>query len=283
MTVPIQFLALHGDFPARLAAGDPDVVRPLSRLTGTTGAALVLGAEGRPARYDPAALATSLTVRLPGWPVLATSDGRGDHPYNAARRFLSLDHLSRGRSGVVFRGDGASAEHTAERIRVIRALWNSWPLESLVADRDTGVYAQVDGIRAIDHEGVDFRVYGALNSPASIQGEPVTVWHITTAAELDAAHGLVDLVVLDRPALLERWTASPEDGRPGLVAVGLNHNGAAVGELVPVRTSAELAEAAADSTTAARGAAPTLRAVLGLPVRSYDLSSKPFAFGVPSA
>lgn len=284
MTGPVQLLALLGDLPGRIAAGDPDVVRPLKGLTGTAGAGLVLGAEGRPARHDPTALATALTVRLPGWPVLAVSDGRGDHPYNAARRFLSLDHLSRGRSGVLFRGDGASAEHTAERIRVIRALWNSWPLESLVADRDTGVYAQVDGIRAVDHQEEGFRVHGALNSPASIQGEPVSLWHVTTAAELDAAHGLVDLVVLDDPALLDRWTASAPEGRPELVAAGVDDKGAAAAGLVAVHTAEELFDAVAGLPSAAPGAAsPTLRSALRLPVRTYDLTDKPFAFGAPRA
>jgi hypothetical protein len=288
MTGPVQLLALLGDLPAQLAAGDADVVRPLASLAGTTGAApataLVLGTEGRPARHDPGALATALSVRLPGWAVVSFSDGRGDHPYNAARRFLSVDHLSSGRSGVLFRGDGATVRHTAERIRVIRALWNSWPLDSLVADRDAGVYAHTGGIRAIGHQGTDFTVHGALNSPTSIQGEPVSLWHVTTPEELEAAHGLVDLVVLDNPGLLKRWSGSDVEGRPGLVAAGIGHGGEATAELVSVRTSADLLEAVAGIPTAAGGgAAPTLRAVLGLPPRRFDLSSKPLAFGASHA
>ncbi len=287
-TTPVQLLALLGDLPGRLAAGDPDVVRPLASLAGAQGAALVFGAGGRPLHHDPAALAIALSVRLPGWPVLGFSDGRSDHPYNAARRFLSVDHLTGGRSGVVFRGDGTAAEHTAERIRVIRALWNSWPVESLVADREAGVYAHTESIHAIDHRGPDFSVYGALNTPTSIQGEPVSLWQVSTAEELDAAHGLVDLVVIDRPPLVSRWAESALEGRPGLVAAGV-HDGGATAELVPVHSSSELADAVARISragipTAARGGdVRTLRAVLGLPPRSYDLSSKPLAFGAPRA
>jgi len=279
---PASLIALHGDLPGRLAAGDPDVVRVLSQHPGHSAAALVLGAEDRPLRYDPAALATALSVRLPGWPVLAASDGLGDHPYNTARRLLSVDHLSGGRSGVVFRGGGSAAEHTAERIRVIRALWNSWPRESLLADRGAGVYARTGGIHAIDHRGADYNVYGALNSPASIQGEPVSLWHVSTADELDAAHGLVDLVVVDGPGLVSRWAGSSPDGRPGLVtAPGLA--GEAAAHLVAVSSVAELAGALQERTTAASGAVPTLRALLGLPPRSVDLSSKPLAFGASRA
>ncbi|PTT63766.1 LLM class flavin-dependent oxidoreductase [Arthrobacter sp. HMWF013] len=293
MTGTIQLLALLGDLPARLAAGDPDLVRPLASVTGTLGAALVAGAEGRPARHDPAALATALSVRLPGWPVVSFSDGRGDHPYNTARRFLSVDHLSGGRSGVLFQTGGARAQHTAERIQVVRALWNSWPLDSLVADRDTGVYAHTDEIREIDHQGADFRVHGALNTPSSIQGEPVSLWHVSTAEELDAAHGLVDLVVLDDPDLLHRWRASEAEARPGLVAAGIVHGGEAAAELVSVSTTAELFEAVATLPPAPLPpglpagehgrAAPTLRALFGLPPRSFDLSSKPLAFGASRA
>ncbi|PVZ53853.1 hypothetical protein [Arthrobacter sp. H-02-3] len=281
---PFQLLALQGDLPGRLAAGDPDVVRPLAAFTGHSGAGLVLGEESRPLRYDPAALATALSVRLPRWPVLTVSDGAGDHPYNAARRFLSVDHLTGGRSGVVFRSRGSAPRHTAERISVIRALWNSWPIHSLVADRGTGIYAHTEGIRAIDHQGRDFAVYGALDSPTSIQGEPVSLWYVATAEELDAAHGLVDLVIIDDPALLGRWAASAQDERPGLVASGIAHDDEATAELVPLHSAYELAEAVAGIPTAERvDAAPSLRAVLCLPPRSYDLSSKPLAFGVQHA
>ena len=45
---PVQLLALLDGLPGRLAAGDPDVVRPLAAHTGNVGAALVIGAAGGP-------------------------------------------------------------------------------------------------------------------------------------------------------------------------------------------------------------------------------------------
>ncbi len=271
----VSLLALQGDLPARLAAGDADVLEALrsavddgeGQQSSAPRTAIVLGLEERPLSYDPVALATSLAVRVPGLPVIVSSDGVRDHPYNAARRFLSLDHLNGGRAGVVFRGGAAPSAHTAERIQVIRQLWNSWPRESLVADPEAGIYAHTDSIRAIDHSGPWFRVAGALNSPTSIQSEPVTVWEVTTAEELNAAHGAVDLVLLSDPWLLKQWHASTGKHRPALA------------ELVHVDSLPHIVEA----LTAAPKGSGTLRFLLGLPARAYDLSNKPLAFGASRA
>ncbi|MFF1831400.1 hypothetical protein [Paenarthrobacter sp. NPDC058040] len=287
------FLELAGDLPTLLAAGDPGLYGVL-RSARVPASPFVLGADPRPLRHDPVALGTSLTVRLPGWPVLSASDGYRDHPYNAARRFLSLDHLSGGRTGVFFRSGGAGAVATAERISVIRGLWNSWPLESLVADTSSGVYAHTDGIRRVEHSGPVYRVGGALNTPSSPQGEPVSLWQVETADELEAAQGLVDLVVIDNPLLIERWASLPLDGRPGLVAAGglaydgaLTHDGEAAAELVRVSTVGELSDALGRGASTTRhpslGAGHTLRDALGLPPRGFDLSHKPLAFGAVRA
>lgn len=258
--VAVPLIALQGELPGRLVAGDPEVLAILRAAfsagpgsdSGGRLAAVVLGAQERPLGYDAVALATSLTARVPGLPVIVASDGERDHPYNAARRLLSLDHLSGGRAGVLFRNGSSTAAHTAERIRAIRALWNSWPRESLVADRESGVYAHTGGIRAVDHSGPGFRIRGALNSPSSIQGEPVSLWQAGTAEDVDTASGLVDLVV------------------PGDAA------------LVPVDSAAAL-DGALAAAPPGTGEHDTLRELLGLPARSYDLSDKPLAFGATHA
>ncbi|WOF23289.1 LLM class flavin-dependent oxidoreductase [Microbacterium betulae] len=278
MTHPRPLIALVGDLPALLRSGDPGLLSELRRAADVVGA-VVVGAGGRPQQLDPVAAATSLTVRAPGLPALVSSDGLRDAPYNAARRFLSLDHLSGARSGVVFRSGDGDAERTAERIRVIRALWNSWPVETLLADRERGVYATTDGIRRIEHDGEHYRVAGALNTPTSRQAEPVSLWHVTSEAELAAAGGLVDLVVVDDAALADAWAGSEAEGRPGLVSAGVEREDAAL-SLVRV----ESLPALQDVLDAARPLEPgvlsgTLRARLGLPERRYDLTDKPLAFG----
>ena len=272
---PAPLIALVGELPALLPSRPLELIDVLRSGSDRLGAVIV-GFEGRPLRLDPVSTATALTVDVPGLPVLVASDGVGDAPYNAARRLLSLDHLSGGRGGVVFVSGDADATQTSERIRVIRALWNSWPRDTLLADRERGVFATTDGIRRIEHAGAHYRVAGALNSPTSRQGEPVSVWRVSSEAELDAARGLVDLVVVDDPRLVDAWHAAQGDDRPGLVT-GVDVRVAADAlAVVAVRSVDELRDLLAD-LPARPGT--TLRERLGLPERAYDLSDKPLAFG----
>ncbi len=268
-------LALGGELAARAAAADERLSAAL-RPAAEKGAIVLVGAEGRPLHGDAVATATALTVHVPGVAVLVVSDGVRDAPYNAARRFLSLDHLSGARAGVLFTAGDAEAEGTAERIDVIRALWNSWPVDTLIADRDRGVFATTEGIRRVAHEGARYRVAGPLNSPSSRQGEPVSLWRVSSAEELDRAGGLVDLVLIEDPELREAWQRIDASERPGLVAAVADDEATAV--LLTVTTLAELDAAVA--ALAPRDDDPrTLRESLGLPERHYDLSAHDLAFG----
>jgi FMN-dependent oxidoreductase (nitrilotriacetate monooxygenase family) len=124
--------------------------------------------------------------------LIATASTTYTEPYNLARLFASLDHLSRGRAGwnIVTTGAPQAAqnfgldEHPvhAERydrarefVDVVTKLWDSWEDEALVADQKTGVFADTDRIRAIDHEGRHLKVRGPLNTPRTPQGRPVYV------------------------------------------------------------------------------------------------------------
>ena len=113
-------------------------------------------------------------------------------PYNAARLFASLDHLSRGRAGwnIVTTGAPDAAhnfgldehpvhaeryERAREFVDVVTDLWDSWEDDALVADRESGVFADADRIHRVDHVGRHFRVRGPLNTPRTPQGRPVYV------------------------------------------------------------------------------------------------------------
>ncbi|WP_028272675.1 LLM class flavin-dependent oxidoreductase [Arthrobacter sp. UNC362MFTsu5.1] len=113
-------------------------------------------------------------------------------PYNAARLFASLDHLSGGRAGwnIVTTGAERAArnfgldEHPphAERysradefVQVVGKLWDSWEDGAVVSDAGTGVFADTSRIHPIGHQGDHFRVEGPLNTPRSPQGRPVYV------------------------------------------------------------------------------------------------------------
>ncbi len=243
-----------------LAAREPAALDALTAVADRIGA-LVLAARPGASAVDPVALGVALAARIPGLPVIAGNadvTGGVDAPYNAARRLLALDHLALGRGGVLFAGSGEPLERTVERIRVIRELWNSWPRSSLVADVARGVFAETDGIRRIDHTGEHFSVLGSLNSPTSLQGEPVSILRVASAEALAATDGLVDLVVLDEPSFRSEQAVA----------------------LVPVATPTDLLAAVDGLEPAPPG---TLRDRLGLPERTIDLGDRPLAFGAARA
>ncbi|WP_157253662.1 LLM class flavin-dependent oxidoreductase [Nonomuraea typhae] len=124
--------------------------------------------------------------------LIATASTTYLEPYNLARLFASLDHLSGGRAGwnIVTTGAPQAAqnfgldEHPvhAERygrahefLEVVTALWDSWEDDALVIDQAGGVFADTGKIHTIDHAGERLRVRGPLNTPRSPQGRPVYV------------------------------------------------------------------------------------------------------------
>ncbi|WP_420750234.1 LLM class flavin-dependent oxidoreductase [Rhodococcus sp. O3] len=122
--------------------------------------------------------------------LVATVSSSFDHPYNIARKIASLDYASGGRvawnvvatralSSARLFGLDAVPDHDVrygraeESVRVVKALWNSWERDALVADQSSGKFADAARIHPIDFEGEHFRVRGALNVPRSPQGRPV--------------------------------------------------------------------------------------------------------------
>ena len=112
-------------------------------------------------------------------------------PYNLARQFSSLDHISRGRAGwniVTTWSHQAGANYgglqeshadryarAEEYMKVVTGLWDSWSDDAVVDDRLIGLYADPRRVRAIEHKGEHYEVKGPLNLPRSPQGRPVFV------------------------------------------------------------------------------------------------------------
>ena len=124
--------------------------------------------------------------------LIATCSTTYTEPYNLARQFASLDHISRGRVGwniVTTWSPQAGAnfghigqvdhadryERAEEFMTVVRSLWDSWADGAVLDDREGGRYADRTRVRAIDHKGPHFPVLGPLNMPRSPQGRPVFV------------------------------------------------------------------------------------------------------------
>lgn len=174
-------------------------------------------------RVDPSVVALELGRVAPELGVLVAVAPTRDHPYNTARRILSIDHLLGGRAGVLLGGPdrhtvgapsgtawGTAPEDArllAEYARVLRGLWSTWPVESIVADRASGVYAESASIRRLDHDG-SWRIAGPLPTPTSPQGEPV----LATLGPLPGADLVVEVVRVDDLDALATIGATRTDG-----------------------------------------------------------------------
>ena len=124
--------------------------------------------------------------------LIATCSTTYTEPYNLARQYASLDHISRGRVGwnIVTSwlalaadnyGDSGQVSHAEryeraeEYMDVVKGLWDSWADDAILDDRASGVYARADRIRAVNHKGPHYQVKGPLNVPRGPQGRPVFV------------------------------------------------------------------------------------------------------------
>lgn len=155
---------------------------------------VLLGDIGRrPAgALDPTVLLTAIAVATERIGLIATASTTYNDPYNLARRFASIDHVSDGRAGwnVVTTANAGAAQNfglddqPAHQERYARAdefldvtgkLWDSWDDDAPIRDKAAGVWGDQSKIRTIDHIGRHFRVRGPLNLPRSPQGHPLIV------------------------------------------------------------------------------------------------------------
>jgi FMN-dependent oxidoreductase (nitrilotriacetate monooxygenase family) len=124
--------------------------------------------------------------------LIGTISSTFNEPYNVARRFATLDHVSGGRSGVnvVTTADPSSArnfgltgpvehgrryERAGEFTQILKDLWDSWEDDAFVGNVATGQLVDVAKVHALAHKGAHFQVQGPLNIPRPPQGHPVLV------------------------------------------------------------------------------------------------------------
>jgi FMN-dependent oxidoreductase (nitrilotriacetate monooxygenase family) len=175
----------------------------------------------RPAgKLEPTLLLASLAATTTRIGLIATASTSYNEPYNLARRFASLDHLSGGRAGwniVTTAGEAAARnfglddqplhrsryERADEFLQVSTKLWDSWADDAIVADKESGVHAVRDRVRSIGHEGRYFRVEGALNVPRSPQGYPLLVQAGSSENGKEFAAKWAEAIFVAQPTLAE--------------------------------------------------------------------------------
>jgi alkanesulfonate monooxygenase len=142
--------------------------------------------------WEPFTLLSALSQATEHIGLVATGSTTFDAPYHIARRFASLDHISKGRAGwnIVTTSNPDAAlnfgleEHMehGERYRrarefydVVTGLWDSWADDAWVRDVEEGVFFDPAKMHVLDHKGKYFSVRGPVNIARPVQGWPVIV------------------------------------------------------------------------------------------------------------
>ena len=145
-------------------------------------------------------------------------------PYNVARQFSSLDHISHGRAAwnvVTSANDYAARnfghatlpphalryEKAGEFVDVVNKLWDSWDDDAFIHDRDSGLFFDPARQHPVHHEGKFFKVDGALNVARSPQGKPVIIQAGASDTGLELAARTAEIVFAS--------ASNPQDAKRG--------------------------------------------------------------------
>jgi FMN-dependent oxidoreductase (nitrilotriacetate monooxygenase family) len=162
-------------------------------------------------RLEPLTLLAALAMATSKIGLAATASTTYSEPYNLARMFASIDHISGGRSAwnVV---TGAFAEAAAnftrgthpphdrryaiaaEFVHVVKGLWDSWDDGAILMDRESGRFVDPGKLRTLDHEGEFYRIKGPLNISRPPQGHPVIIQAGASETGRDLAASIAEIV-----------------------------------------------------------------------------------------
>ena len=143
-------------------------------------------------RLEPLSLVSALSAVTKDIGFMVTASSSYTEPYNTARMFASIDHISKGRVGwnvvtsaleeeAANYGRDSNIDHAlryqraGEFLDVAKALWDSWEDDSLVIDKASGQFANPEHVHYLDHHGKHFKVRGPLNVSRPPQGHPLIV------------------------------------------------------------------------------------------------------------
>src|SRR3978361_1786456 len=162
-------------------------------------------------RFEPTTLITALSASTTHIGLGATVSTSFSEPFNVARIFGSIDHISGGRAAwnVVTSSNPGGAlnfnrdEHLQHDLRyqranefvdVVTGLWDCWDDGAIVADKTTGQYIDASKIRSLNHKGPFFQVKGPVNVSRAPQGRPVIIQAGGSSSGLELAARPADVV-----------------------------------------------------------------------------------------
>lgn len=157
------------------------------RLREQGGKIYELDVVGRPDTFTVLAALAAVTERLG---LTGTINSTFNEPYEVARQFASLDHLSEGRAAwnVVTSWDAFTGENfrrggflpqdqryarAEEFLSTAHELFDSWSGREIAADQESGTFLRDARAGAFAHHGEQFDIEGRFNVPRGPQGRPV--------------------------------------------------------------------------------------------------------------
>ncbi len=191
---------------------------------------------GMMVRLEPMTLLAALAMVTERIGLGATVSTTYSEPYNVARAFASLDHISGGRAAwnvVTGSSPDAAANFSrdkhpphaeryamaAEFLQVVKGLWDSWDDGAIVGDKASGTFADPAKLRVLDHRGRFHQVRGPLNISRPPQGHPVIMQAGASDAGRDFAAATAE-VVFTAQGDMDEALAFARDLRARTIAAG---------------------------------------------------------------
>jgi FMN-dependent oxidoreductase (nitrilotriacetate monooxygenase family) len=207
------------------------------RLREQGGEIYDLDVVGRPDTFTVLAALAAVTDRLG---LAGTINSTFNEPYEVARQFATLDHLSAGRAAwnVVTSWDAFTGENfrrggflpqdqryaRAEQfMRAAWALFDSWRGDEIVADQESGVYLEDPRAGSFDHHVSQFDITGQFTVPRSPQGRPVIFQAGDSDEGREFAAATAD-AIFTRHGTLEAGRAFYADVKGRLAGYGRDHD-----------------------------------------------------------
>ncbi|MGR3875608.1 NtaA/DmoA family FMN-dependent monooxygenase [Streptomyces graminifolii] len=143
-------------------------------------------------QFDPVSVLSALAGLTERIGLVGTGSTTYSAPWDLARRFATLDHLSGGRAGwnivttitplaaaafgkPTHLGHADRYARAGEFVEAAISVWDSWDDDAIVGDRDRGVWADRSRVRTPLFHGAHHDLEGILPFPRSPQGRPVLV------------------------------------------------------------------------------------------------------------
>lgn len=166
---------------------------------------------GRQAHIEPVTAIAALAAITSRIGLISTCTTTYNEPFNLARRFLTIDHISNGRAGwnlvtsqaedeAMNFGFDHHLDHAARYARaaefhdVVTGLWDTWEADAFLKDKKSGQWFDPAKMHILNHEGPHFKVRGPLNVARSPQGRPVIAQAGSSGIGMDLAARTADLV-----------------------------------------------------------------------------------------